>query len=105
LKRIYFTNDFRAILRKKEELFGPWSGVIFRSVSPQYARPGVHPWHQDFELRNWEDILPSNLYTHSILNVVYQTYEQIEHKYGSILKLTTDLGRERRPRSATCPAW
>jgi hypothetical protein len=42
------------------------------------------------KLRNWEDILPSNLYTHSILNVVYQTYEEIEHKYGSILKLTTE---------------
>jgi hypothetical protein len=39
---------------------------------------------------NWEDILPSNLYTHSILNIVYQTYEEIEHKYGSILNLTTE---------------
>jgi RES domain-containing protein len=34
-----FYNDFRAILSQNEELFGPWSGVIFRSVSPQYARP------------------------------------------------------------------
>ncbi len=42
------------------------------------------------KLRNWEDILPSNLYTHSILNVVYQTYGEIERKYGSILKLTTE---------------
>ena len=42
------------------------------------------------QVRNWEDILPSNLYTHSILNVVYQTYEEIEHKCGSILNLTTD---------------
>jgi hypothetical protein len=42
------------------------------------------------QLRNCEDILPSNLYTHSILNVVYQTYGEIERKYGSILKLTTE---------------
>jgi hypothetical protein len=34
------------------------------------------------------DILPSNLYTHSILNVVYQTHETIERKHGSILNLT-----------------
>ena len=31
-----------------------------------------------------------NLYTHSILNLVYQTYQEIEHKYGSILNLTTE---------------
>jgi hypothetical protein len=37
-----------------------------------------------------EDLLPSNLYTHSILNLVYQTYEQIGKKKGSILNLTTD---------------
>lgn len=36
-----------------------------------------------------EDILCSNVYTHSILNLVYQTYEDIQHKYGSILNLTT----------------
>ena len=36
------------------------------------------------------DILPSNLYTHSILNVVYQTYEKIEHTYGSILNFTIE---------------
>ena len=39
---------------------------------------------------NRKDILPSNLYTHSILNLVYQTYQEIEHKYGSILNLTTE---------------
>jgi len=39
---------------------------------------------------NRQDILPSNLYTHSILNLVYQTYQEIEHKYGSILNLTTE---------------
>lgn len=38
---------------------------------------------------NLEDILSSNLYTHSILNLIYQTYEEIQHKYGSILNLTT----------------
>ena len=42
------------------------------------------------KVRNREDILPSNLYTHSILNVVYQTYQEIEHNYGSILNLTTE---------------
>jgi hypothetical protein len=42
------------------------------------------------KLCNRNDILPSNVYTHSILNVVYQTYGEIEHKYGSILKLTTE---------------
>jgi hypothetical protein len=30
------------------------------------------------------------LYTHSILNVVYQTYQEIEHKYGSIRNLTPE---------------
>jgi hypothetical protein len=37
-----------------------------------------------------EDILCSNVYTHSILNLVYQTYEEIQHKYGSILNLTAE---------------
>jgi hypothetical protein len=37
-----------------------------------------------------EDILNSNVFTHSILNLVYQTYEEIQHKYGSILNLTTE---------------
>ena len=36
------------------------------------------------------DILPSNLYTHSILNVVYQTYQEIERDCGSILNLKAD---------------
>jgi hypothetical protein len=41
------------------------------------------------------DILPSNLYTHSILNVVYHTYAEIELKHGSILNLTTEeIGAE-----------
>ena len=39
---------------------------------------------------NQEDILPSNLYTHSILNVVYQAYQEIQHKYGSIRNLTPE---------------
>jgi hypothetical protein len=30
------------------------------------------------------------LYTHSILNVVYQTHQEIEHKYGSIRNLTPE---------------
>src|SRR5215469_293189 len=39
---------------------------------------------------NLEDILSSNLYTHSILDLFYQTHEEINHKYGSILNLTTE---------------
>ncbi|MBV8416777.1 MAG: hypothetical protein JO251_16355 [Verrucomicrobia bacterium] len=39
---------------------------------------------------NQEDILPSNVYTHSILNVVYQAYQEIQHKYGSIRNLTPE---------------
>src|SRR6266446_1654002 len=35
-----FYNDFRAIFSQNEQNFAPWSGVIFRSVSPRYARPG-----------------------------------------------------------------
>ena len=42
------------------------------------------------KVKNREDILPSSIYTHSILNVVYHTYEKIELKYGSILNLTTE---------------
>jgi hypothetical protein len=42
------------------------------------------------KVRNCEDILSSNLFTHSILNLVYQTYAEIEHKYGSILNLATE---------------
>jgi hypothetical protein len=34
-----FYNDFRAIFSQNEKIFAPWSGVIFRSVSPRYARP------------------------------------------------------------------
>ena len=42
------------------------------------------------EIYSLEDILSSNVYTHSILNLVYQTYEEIEHEYGSILNLTSE---------------
>jgi len=42
------------------------------------------------KVKSREDILPSSIYTHSILNVVYHTYEKIELKYGSILNLTTE---------------
>ena len=41
------------------------------------------------KVSNW-DILSSNLYTHSILNVVYRTYEEIERDCGSILNLKAD---------------
>ena len=43
-----------------------------------------------FRVSNWEDILSPNLYAHSILNLVYQAYAEIEHEYGSILNLTTE---------------
>ena len=42
------------------------------------------------KVSNRGDILSSNLYAHSILNLVYQTYGEIEHKYGSILNLPTE---------------
>jgi hypothetical protein len=45
---------------------------------------------QILKVDNREDILPSNLYTHSILNVVYQAHQEIERKHGSILNLTTE---------------
>jgi hypothetical protein len=39
-----------------------------------------------FHVQNW-DLLPPNLFTHSVLNAVYETYLEIEHDYGSILNL------------------
>jgi hypothetical protein len=42
------------------------------------------------KIRNWEEILSSSLYAHSILNVVYHAYQEIERKFGSILNLTTE---------------
>ena len=39
LEASLFYYDVRDVLSQNEELFGPWSGVIFRSVSPRYARP------------------------------------------------------------------
>jgi len=45
---------------------------------------------QVLKVYNLEDILSSNVYTHSILNLVYQTYEEIQHKYGSIHNLTSE---------------
>jgi hypothetical protein len=40
----------------------------------------VEPW----------DLLPLNLFTHSVLNVVYETYLEIERDHGSILNLKPD---------------
>ena len=48
------------------------------------------PGTQIVKVGNREDILPSNIYTHSILNVVYQTHQEIERTHGSILNLTTE---------------
>jgi hypothetical protein len=47
------------------------------------------------EVRNREEILPSHIYTHSILSLVYHTYEKIELRHGSILNLTaTEISAE-----------
>ena len=48
------------------------------------------PGTQIVKVGNREDILPSNIYTHSILNVVYQTNQEIERTHGSIINLTTE---------------
>jgi hypothetical protein len=36
------------------------------------------------------DLLPSNLFTHSVLDVVYESYLEIEREHGSILNLKPD---------------
>jgi hypothetical protein len=38
------------------------------------------------QVKSW-DLLPSNLFTHSVLNVVYESYLEIEREHGSILNL------------------
>jgi hypothetical protein len=42
-----------------------------------------------FHVESW-DLLPTNLFTHSVLNAVYETYLKIEHDHGSILNLKPD---------------
>ena len=66
--------------------------LVLRNVGAKRFVAIVESTHAPkiLKVRNREDILPSNLYTHSILNLVYQTYQEIEHKYGSILNLTTE---------------
>jgi hypothetical protein len=41
------------------------------------------------QVETW-DLLPSNLFTHSVLNVVYESYLDIEREHGSILNLQPD---------------
>ena len=41
------------------------------------------------QVETW-DLLPSNLFTHSVLNVVYESYLEIERDYVSILNLKLD---------------
>jgi hypothetical protein len=41
------------------------------------------------QVQSW-DLLPSNLFTHSVLNVVYESYLEIERDHGSILNLKPD---------------
>jgi hypothetical protein len=36
------------------------------------------------------DLLPSNLFTHSVLNIVYESYLEIEREHGSIFNLKPD---------------
>src|SRR5215471_13316035 len=66
--------------------------LVLRNVGAKRFVAIVESTHEPkiLKVRNREDILPSNLYTHSILNVVYQTYQEVEHKYGSILNVTTE---------------
>jgi hypothetical protein len=40
-------------------------------------------------VKTW-DLLPSNLITHSVLNIVYESYLEIEREHGSILNLKPD---------------
>jgi len=71
---------------------GPGIPGIIYTVQDSTVEVVVESTHgpKILKVKHREDILPSNLYTHSILNVVYQTYQEIEHKYGSILNLTTE---------------
>ena len=39
-REFYVRLGLPRIIGQNEEIFAPWSGVIFRSVSPRYARPG-----------------------------------------------------------------
>ena len=41
------------------------------------------------QVQTW-DLLPSNLFTHSVLNVVYESFLEIEREHGSILNLQPD---------------
>jgi hypothetical protein len=41
------------------------------------------------QVETW-DLLPSNLFTHSVLNVVYESYLEIKREHGSILNLKPD---------------
>jgi hypothetical protein len=42
------------------------------------------------QVETW-DLLPSKLFTHSVLHVVYETYLEIERDHGSILNLQPDV--------------
>jgi hypothetical protein len=41
------------------------------------------------QVRSW-DLLPANLFTRSVLSLVYETYLEIERDHGSILNLKPD---------------
>jgi hypothetical protein len=61
-----------------------------------------------FKVSNRDDLVTPNLYTHSILNLVYHASEEIEHKYGSILNLSGEqiitklIERGLAPQTARC---
>ena len=51
------------------------------------------------QAKTW-DVFPSSLFTHSVLNIVYQTYLEIERDCGSILNLKPDAVSESSPSMA-----
>jgi len=65
---------------------------IIRALQDSMVEVGIESTDgpKILKVSNWGDIVPSNLYTHSILNLIYQAYEEIEHMHGSILNLIAD---------------
>ena len=41
------------------------------------------------QVETW-DLPPSNLFTHCVLNIIYESYLEIEREHGSILNLKPD---------------
>jgi hypothetical protein len=83
--------DFVYLITDKLQTGAGIRGMI-RNLQASTVELAVELPHgaQIVKVGNREDILPSNIYTHSILNVVYQTHQEIERNHGSILNLTTE---------------